>query len=157
MPSRRKFLLAAIGAPVAAMSAAAPFQIAFRGPVPSLVAGAARAQGKSGGQGGGNSGGGGGGGRSGSGSSGAGNNGRGGNGNAGAAGKSGGSSGRSVGRSRNGATVRTDGTSIEVRHHNGMREVLTNGHYIMTDAQGRTIINRAATPSDRARLQGMAR
>lgn len=153
MPCRRKFLLAAIGAPVAAMSAATPFQIAFRGPVPSLVAGAARAQGNSGGQGGGNSGGG----RSGSGSSGAGNNGRGGNGNAGAAGKSGGSGGRSVGRSRNGASARTDGTSIEVRHHNGMREVLTNGHYIMTDAQGRTIINRAATPSDRARLQGMAR
>jgi hypothetical protein len=41
-----------------------------------------------------------------------------------------------------------------VRHSDGITERIEGGRYEMRDARGRTIINRAATPADRARLGG---
>lgn len=34
-------------------------------------------------------------------------------------------------------------------------EVVVNGRYIMTDARGRTIVNRLATASDRLRIEAL--
>lgn len=160
MLCRRKFLLATIGAPAAAISVAAPFELTISGPIPSLETQAARAQGKGGGQGGGGNG---------NGSSGAGGNGNSGAGDGGNSNNGGDSSAPNSSNSDNssagkggedgggsrGQSESIDGSTIEVHHSNGMREMVGNGHYVMTDAQGRTIVNRAATPSDRARLQGM--
>ncbi|MEK1889395.1 MAG: hypothetical protein AAAB35_17905 [Phyllobacterium sp.] len=53
--------------------------------------------------------------------------------------------------------VEVDGSSIEVRHTNGMSERIEAGRYTMTDAKGRTIINRPATNADQSRLQSFAR
>jgi hypothetical protein len=44
---------------------------------------------------------------------------------------------------------------MEVRHETGIEETLSNGRYVMRDRRGRTIINRAATPADAARLRSM--
>lgn len=47
--------------------------------------------------------------------------------------------------------------SLAVVYANGMREAIGGGRYEMTDAYGRIIINRLATPSDLARLRALAR
>jgi hypothetical protein len=47
--------------------------------------------------------------------------------------------------------------SMSVLHSNGMREKISGGRYEMKDARGRTIVNRAATQSDLARLRGFQR
>ncbi|MDX8480733.1 hypothetical protein RFN28_20000 [Mesorhizobium sp. VK24D] len=51
-----------------------------------------------------------------------------------------------------GDTVEVDGNKITVVHRNGMKEEIANGRFEMTDAQGRTIIDRLATQEDLARL-----
>ncbi|CDX21865.1 Glycine-rich cell wall protein [Mesorhizobium sp. ORS 3324] len=51
-----------------------------------------------------------------------------------------------------GDTVEVDGDKITVVHRNGMKEEIENGRFEMTDAQGRTIIDRLATQEDLARL-----
>jgi len=44
------------------------------------------------------------------------------------------------------------GDKITVVHRNGMKEQVQNGRFEMTDAQGRTIIERQATEEDLSRL-----
>ncbi|RWB20771.1 MULTISPECIES: hypothetical protein [unclassified Mesorhizobium] len=51
-----------------------------------------------------------------------------------------------------GDTVEVDGTKITVVHRNGMKEEIENGRFEMTDAQGRTIVERKATQADLTRL-----
>ena len=52
-----------------------------------------------------------------------------------------------------GDTVTVSPNAIELRHRNGISERITKGRYQMWDAQGRTIIDRRATSSDRVRLR----
>jgi len=152
MPSRREILSGIVFMSTA--SIVRPLRIALIGAASSIVADAARAQGKSGSNE---------------------NNGN----DSGASGSASGRGGGRAGSSRNGnraapsrdrsrrgnapnaqpgnkAATLTSGSRIEVRHRNGMKERITNGRYVMTDAQGRTIINRIATRADLARLEGMA-
>ena len=56
-----------------------------------------------------------------------------------------------------GDRVEISGSTILVRHANGMKESIKDGFYEMTDAKGRRIIKRRAMQPDRARLLGMAR
>lgn len=50
------------------------------------------------------------------------------------------------------------GNGINVRHRNGIaEEVNAKGRYVMRDAQGRTIVNRAATAADISRLKTFSR
>jgi hypothetical protein len=57
------------------------------------------------------------------------------------------------------ASVEIDvrGPSITVRHHNGATERISQGRYEMRDSRSRTIVNRAATPSDTSRLRSFGR
>jgi hypothetical protein len=52
-----------------------------------------------------------------------------------------------------GDRVTIRGKGIEILHRNGMRESVKGSRYLMTDDQGRTIIERAATNADRIRLR----
>ena len=54
-----------------------------------------------------------------------------------------------------GDRIKVDGPNIEVMHPDGMKEEIAKDRYAMTDAKGRTIINRRVTASDRARLRAM--
>jgi hypothetical protein len=54
-------------------------------------------------------------------------------------------------------SVAIDGSTMEVRHWNGMSERIKDGRYVMKDAKGRTIINRTATTSDQSRLRSFDR
>jgi hypothetical protein len=115
-----------------------------------------------GGNGGGNGGGGGNSGGNGGGNSG-GNSGGNGNGNSGGKGNSnagGNGKGNSKGNATvdhvnavTGDTVEVDGKNIKVTHANGMKEEIENGRFRMEDALGRTIVERAATAADMARLK----
>ncbi len=148
----------------AALTSAAlfsPIRLAFLKGSPALAPNEAAAQGNSGGSGGGNGGGNSGGG---GGSSGAGGGGGGGAGNSNSGGNAGGNSnqeGRSGGGRLNGgssrspgqAEVHSNGSSITVRHPNGVVERIVRNRYEMRDARNRQIINRRATASDRARLR----
>ncbi|TIW33620.1 MAG: hypothetical protein E5V62_19685 [Mesorhizobium sp.] len=51
-----------------------------------------------------------------------------------------------------GDKVEIDGKNIRVTHPNGMKEEIENGRFRMEDALGRTIVERAATAADVARL-----
>ena len=51
-----------------------------------------------------------------------------------------------------GDTLSIDGDKVTVVHRNGMKEQIQNGRFEMTDAQGRTIIERQATEEDLDRL-----
>ncbi|MBZ9662025.1 hypothetical protein LB523_23540 [Mesorhizobium sp. ESP-6-4] len=51
-----------------------------------------------------------------------------------------------------GDTLSIDGDKVTVIHRNGMKEQVQNGRFEMTDAQGRTIIERQATEEDLSRL-----
>ncbi|MBZ9761503.1 hypothetical protein LB553_11530 [Mesorhizobium sp. CA8] len=51
-----------------------------------------------------------------------------------------------------GDTLSIDGDKVTVIHRNGMKEQVQNGRFEMTDAQGRTIIERQATEKDLSRL-----
>lgn len=115
-----------------------------------------------GGNGGGNGGGGGNSGGNGGGNSG-GNSGGNGNGNSGGKGNSN-AGGNGKGNSKGNATVdhvnavtgdmvEVDGKNIKVTHANGMKEEIENGRFRMEDALGRTIVERAATAADMARLK----
>ncbi|MBB6181765.1 hypothetical protein [Pseudorhizobium flavum] len=170
MRTRRELLLSAVLTSAALLS---PYRVAFLNRGPSFTSNEAAAQGNSGGNGGGNSGGNGGGnggGNSGGsgGGNGSGNGNSGGNGGGNGGGNNGGnSSGRSsetreTGRgtapdpSRPGkgeVEVRTNGSSITVRHPNGTVERIVRNRYEMRDARNRRIVNRRATASDRARLR----
>ena len=96
------------------------------------------------------------------GNAGAGNNGNG-NGNSGSNGNSAGSKGVNGGASETGThvnattgdTVTVQGNSIEVRHPDGISEKIEAGRFIMRDALGRIIIDRAAKTSDLTRLRGL--
>ncbi|RAZ87059.1 hypothetical protein DPM33_27385 [Mesorhizobium hawassense] len=51
-----------------------------------------------------------------------------------------------------GDTLSIDGNKVTVVHRNGMKEQVQNGRFEMTDALGRTIIERQATDEDLNRL-----
>lgn len=119
--------------------------------------------GNGGGKGGGNSGGKGGGNGGGNGSGGGSRDGNGngnGNGGNGKGGKSSSASSRSPESldpgTGGGRTASGNAISIGVRHGSGIEEELANGRYVMRDNRGRTIINRAATAADRARIRSLA-
>jgi len=179
MLCRRKILAGIISLPFSAALAATSRDLAWA----QGNSGGGNGGGNSGGNGGGNSGGGNGGGNSGGGNGGGNNGGGNGggnsnNGNSGPAdggrgskgngNKGGGKGGRGSGRGGGAtggrspadgggkASVVTRGSTIEARHPNGMTERVRNGRYIMTDAKGRTIINRPARRSDRTRLQSLS-
>jgi hypothetical protein len=144
---------------VAAALVATPFEITLDSQSLSLHAQSAWAKdgGNSGGKGGGNGNSNGGESGSGSGADGKGNNGK--DGKNDNADKSGDEKGTTVNQSTPDTreNVEVDGSSIEVRHANGMSEKIEAGRYTMKDAKGRTIINRTATNSDQSRLQSFAR
>jgi len=54
-----------------------------------------------------------------------------------------------------GDEIEVSGPNIRVLHPDGMKETIKGGRYQMTDAQGRTIVARRATGTDRARLRRM--
>lgn len=54
-----------------------------------------------------------------------------------------------------GDKVEVEGNKIEVTHPDGTKEEIENGMLETKDASGRTIVERAATPADFARLQGL--
>ncbi|RUV94447.1 hypothetical protein EOA75_11485 [Mesorhizobium sp. M1A.F.Ca.IN.022.07.1.1] len=54
-----------------------------------------------------------------------------------------------------GDIVEIDGNRITIIHRNGMKEEIENGRFEMSDAQGRTIVERRATEKDLARLLGL--
>lgn len=62
-----------------------------------------------------------------------------------------------VSRSAQDVEVETRGTSITVRHRNGLTERVSQGRYEMRDSRSRTIVNRRATPSDTSRLRSFDR
>ncbi|MDX8466185.1 hypothetical protein RFM26_10875 [Mesorhizobium sp. VK23B] len=155
-PSLRIFWLV-LRASTAFALTAAPWHLAFDGS-PRIVAASADAGGGNGNGGGGNGGNGGGGNSGGnSGNSNAG----GGNANAGPGNNSGkgntnpGGKAASHVNATTGDIVEIDGKKITVIHRNGMKEEIENGRFEMTDAQGRTIVERRATEKDLARLLGL--
>jgi hypothetical protein len=171
---KRDFLRLGGSAAVALVAAASPATLNLGGFLPVLAV--ERAQAKDGNNGNGNGGGNGNGNGGGNGNSGGNGNGGGngnsngggssnsssngsGNGNGGSStgstGSSSSSSGSSVGSGTK-ATAASDG-SIDVRHSNGITEVLQRGRYIMKDSKGRTIINRQATANDARRLSRFLR
>jgi hypothetical protein len=155
MPARTRPVPVLCTAALATALALAPYTLGFDGHFPTLQPQAALA--KDGNNGGGNGNGGGGnnaGGNAGGNSGNAGGN----NGNNGNAGGRGNSAAARPGRSPSAAPGRaaSDGP-IEVRHRNGMSERIKDGRYLMSDAKGRTIINRTATLTDESRLQSLTR
>ncbi|MBZ9960401.1 MULTISPECIES: hypothetical protein [unclassified Mesorhizobium] len=147
----------------------APYHLDFHGSAAGIVASSAQAKP------GGNSGNGGG---SGNGNGGNGNNGGGNNGNAGGNnGNAGGNNGNAGGNGNNGAgnngkgkganssgkhvnattgdRVEIDDNKIVVQHPNGFGEEIEKGRFKMTDALGRTIVERPATAADISRLKGL--
>ncbi len=97
---------------------------------------------------------------SGSGSGGSGGSGSGGsNSGSGSGGNSGGNSGGGTGPGNShvnpetGDKVSIHGSTIQVVHPDGLREKIENGRFVMKDALGRTIVERAATGTDLARLK----
>ncbi|SDA55083.1 hypothetical protein [Mesorhizobium qingshengii] len=52
-----------------------------------------------------------------------------------------------------GDKVSIHGSTIKVVHPDGLREKIENGRFVMKDALGRTIVERAATAADLARLK----
>ena len=175
MPSCRKLGRAALPAAIALAFVALPFRVTVKGGWPELSLQSAFAKdgrGGSNGNGGGNGEGrgqgnkGNGQGEGGGSNKGEGNSKGGGNGKGGANGK--GSSGTAAGHNAasidgthvnpsTGATVQVSGNNIDVLYHNGMRERIKAGRYLMKDGKGRTIIERRATGADAARLRGMAK
>ncbi|NKK36272.1 hypothetical protein [Rhizobium leguminosarum] len=143
---KRDFLRLGGSAAVALVAAASPATLNLGGFLPVLAV--ERAQAKDGNNGNGNSSGGGN-------SNGSGNGNSNGGSSTGSTGSSSSSSGASVGSGTR-ATAASDG-SIDVRHSNGITEVLQRGRYIMKDSKGRTIINRQATASDARRLSRFLR
>ena len=97
---------------------------------------------------------------SGSGSGGSGSNSGSGGGNSGSGGSgsnSGSGGGTGPGNSHvnpeTGDKVSIHGSTIQVVHPDGLREKIENGRFVMKDALGRTIVERAATAADLARLK----
>ena len=154
MRSRRQFLL---GVLAAATLLLLPAQLSLTEGRLRLTSGDAQARGgggKGGSSGGGRGGGNGGrGGKSGGGRGGGGRGGRG-------RGSRGERSRKSGSRSRQREVqpaAKTRNSSITVRHANGTTERIASGRYEMKDSRDRTIVNRRATASDRARLRSLRR
>ncbi len=134
----------------------APFHFSIDGPV------AAKAHAGKGGNGNGGNGNGNGGGSSGGNGNGnsGGNNGNGNSGNSNSGGKGKGNSASKAStvdhvNTLTGDKVEVNGKSIKVTHPNGMKEEIENGRFRMEDALGRTIVDRAATAADMARLKSL--
>ena len=132
----------------------APFHFSIDGPVATKAHAGKGGNGNGGnGNGGGNSGG------NGNGNSG-GNNGNGNSGNSNSGGKGKGNSASKAStvdhvNTVTGDKVEVNGKSIKVTHPNGMKEEIENGRFRMEDALGRTIVDRAATAADMARLKSL--
>lgn len=129
----------------------APFQLSIDGPVATKAYAGKGGNGNGGnGNGGGNSGGNGNGNSSGNSS---------GNSNSGGNGKGKGNSANKGSATHvntvTGDKVEVNGKSIKVTHPNGMKEEIENGRFRMEDALGRTIVDRAATAADMARLKSL--
>jgi hypothetical protein len=111
--------------------------------------------------GGGHSGGGDGGGDGGDGDGGGGDSGDGGGDGGGDDGGDGGHEGGSTGPGNGhvnpatGDRVSIRGNTVQVVHLDGLKEKIENGRFVMKDALGRTIVERAATAADLARLKGL--
>ncbi|WP_181167593.1 MULTISPECIES: hypothetical protein [unclassified Mesorhizobium] len=143
----------------------APYHLDFHGSAAGIVASSAQAK-PGGNSGNGGGGGNGNGGNGGNGNNGGGNNGNAGgnNGNAGGNGNNGGgnngkgkganSSGKHV-NATTGDRVEIDDNKIVVQHPNGFGEEIEKGRFKMTDALGRTIVERPATAADISRLKGL--
>lgn len=137
----------------------APFHLSIDGPV------ATKAFAGKGGNGNGNGGNGNGNGGGNSGGNGNGNSGgNNGNGNSGNSNSGGNGKGNSASKASatvdhvntvTGDKVEVNGKSIKVTHPNGMKEEIENGRFRMEDALGRTIVDRAATAADMARLKSL--
>jgi hypothetical protein len=56
---------------------------------------------------------------------------------------------------RTGDMISVSDSTVEVRHRNGVREILSNGRYMMRGNRGRSIVDRIATPADRSRIQSL--
>lgn len=56
-----------------------------------------------------------------------------------------------------GTMIEVNGSDVAVLHPDGILEKIVNGRYSMNDAQGRLIIERTSTESDRARFRTMLR
>jgi hypothetical protein len=56
----------------------------------------------------------------------------------------------------NGSKVEVAGRNIEVEHADGWKEEIEAGRYEMKDPNGNTVVERAATADDRARLESVA-
>jgi hypothetical protein len=156
MPARTRLLPVLCTAALATALALVPYTLGFDGHCLTLQPQAAHAKDGNNGNGGGNAGGNSGnaGGNSGNAGGNSGNVG----GNNGNAGGKGNSAAAGPGRSPSAAPGRAAREGpIEVRHRNGMSERIKDGRYLMSDAKGRTIINRTATLSDESRLQSLTR
>jgi hypothetical protein len=66
--------------------------------------------------------------------------------------------GASIGTSvrSNGSKVEVSGRNIEVEHADGWKEEIEGGRYEMKDPNNNTVVERAATSDDRARLEDLA-
>ncbi|WP_128755623.1 hypothetical protein [Metarhizobium album] len=53
--------------------------------------------------------------------------------------------------------TKSKSADMTVNHPNGIAESIINDRYIMTDAKGRTIINRMSRPADFSRLRALSR
>ena len=129
---------------------AAPYHLTFDGTA-KIVPADVRAEDDGGeSEGGSGSGGGGSGSNSGSGNSGSGGSGS----NSGSSGSGGGTGpGNSHENAKTGDKISIHGSIIQVVHPDGLREKIENGRFVMEDALGRTIVERAATAADLARLK----
>lgn len=137
----------------------APYHLTFDG-IAKVVPADVRAEDDGGESEGGSSGSGSGGSGSGSGGSGSNSGGSGsGGGNSGSGSNSGSNSGGGTGPGNShvnpetGDKISIHGSTIQVVHPDGLREKIENGRFVMKDALGRTIVERAATAKDLARLK----
>lgn len=152
-PSLTRICWFVLRATTALVLTVAPYHVTFDGTakvVPADVRAEDDGGESEGGSGGGNSGGSGSGGsNSGSGGSGSNNSGSGSGGNSGG----GTGPGNSHVNPETGDKVSIHGSTIQVVHPDGLREKIENGRFVMKDALGRTIVERAATGTDLARLK----
>lgn len=153
VPSLTRICWFVLRASTALVLTVAPYHLTFDGTA-GIVPADVRAEDDGGeSEGGSGSGSGGSGGNSGSG--GGGNSGSGGSGsNSGSSGSGGGTGpSNSHVNPETGDKVSIHGSIIQVVHPDGLREKIENGRFVMKDALGRTIVERAATAADLARLK----
>ncbi|RUW44585.1 hypothetical protein EOA32_36340 [Mesorhizobium sp. M1A.F.Ca.ET.072.01.1.1] len=160
-PASKRFVRLTLRAAAALALFAAPGHFTSNSLAKLLVATAYADNGNGGGNGnggnggGGNSGGGNAGGNSGNSNSGGGNANAGPGNNSGKGNTNPGGKAASHVNAATGDIVEIDGNRITIIHRNGMKEEIENGRFEMSDAQGRTIVERRATEKDLARLLGL--